>query len=110
MPLENAKIINFPCKQHTLNREICGLMFHIFNEFDGVKICKTIDNLISNGATICNKDDYNTLSMTLKYVLPYLPLTSTAENNIMVLLQFLVYKGAEPSGSQSNFNTLSNAV
>ena len=112
--LKNGQKINHKSKKNTLNYAICTFLSKTESKFNLEYLAFLIHFIKASGGKICSKDQYNTLTLTIKCSKQYILNAKDkilAEKNILELLHLLILNGAEPSGAQDfKSNTLTAAI
>jgi len=111
---DGSTINNDNCKNNTLNCAIRAMLSYHSNKFD----LSFIKMLMDSGAKISQSNELNTntLSLTLKYYSNYVSKGTTQKSkkiyrtNIMDLILLLIDRGAIPSNSSENDDTLSICI
>jgi len=106
--LSKGAVIKNSRTNHTLNYAIRRIFTHNANKFN----LDFILDLIINGATTCNDEIDNTLSLTIKHYNQYLTknIREVNKENMIKLVQLLIENGGKPSNSISEYNTLTLSI
>lgn len=105
--LKDGKPNNHCGTKHTINRAIRLLKRNITYKF----YLNSIKKLLHIGATVCNNNINNTLTLALSYVKRYINYhTTEAEKCMISFIQTLIDAGAKPSNAQDHTNTLTAVI
>ncbi len=105
------KINNDNNKNHTLNKTIRSMMNHPPIKFN----LNFFKYMINHGARLCNYEANNSISILIFHGTKYIANTklidrNLAENNVLILIRYLISMGAKPSNSDTDTNTLTLGI